>query len=99
MTREELSERLSTKEGRTGVVAELITLTENDGWRLLCFYLEDASKSLQAKINDINNMSTEKELQNDRIRLYYIDKLLGMPRALASQIEQTTEDVVITEVY
>lgn len=90
MTAEEFRNKCKTKAGRKTMAFELNTLFNSQGWEICYLIMNEEKRNLEAIVKDLKVKG--EDLQDARIRLHYIDRILGMPESLIEQLSKNKEE-------
>lgn len=63
-----------------GIELDIMTLDQHPGWKAVEKELKKERDGLESEIFDINNDLTKDEIQEKRIRRYYLNYLINLPK-------------------
>mgnify|MGYP001245657945 CR=1 FL=1 len=63
-----------------GIELDIMTLDQHPGWKALVKELKREKEGLEAEIFDINSGLSDEEVKEKRIKRYYINYLINLPK-------------------
>jgi len=79
--KEEIVENdVETVEEEEGIELDIMTLDQHPGWKALVKELKREKEGLEAEIFDINSGLSDEEVKEKRIKRYYINYLINLPK-------------------
>jgi len=83
-----------------GLEFDIMTLGNHPGWKAVVKELEEEKKGVEAEIFDINNGLSDEYIRELRIRRYYIDYLINLPKTKKELFERRSkeEDILIEDI-
>jgi len=79
---ESLTKRIESVEmsEEEGIELDIMTLDQHPGWKAVEKELKKERDGLESELFDINNDLTKDQIQEKRIKRYYLDYLINLPK-------------------